>query len=55
MYKGDVNWDIDKLLVVTIDIEVECENGFPTVELAQEPMLSITIKNHQNKKIIVWD
>ena len=53
-YKGDVNWDIDKLLVVTIDIEVECENGFPTVELAQEPMLSITIKNHQNKKIIVW-
>ena len=54
VYKGDVNWDIEKLLVVTIDIEVECENGFPTVELAQEPMLSITIKNHQNKKIIVW-
>jgi len=39
---------------VTIDIEVECENGFPNPKDAAEPMLSITLKNHQNKKIIVW-
>ena len=46
--------DSDKLLLVTIDIEVECENGFPNPEQASEPLLSITIKNHQSKEIIVW-
>ena len=25
-YKGQVNWDLEKILIVTIDIEVECEN-----------------------------
>ncbi len=53
-YKNQVNWDLDKILIVTIDIEVECENGFPAVRTAAEPMLSITIKNHQNKKIVVF-
>ena len=45
---------MDKILVVTIDIEVACENGFPNPEEAIEPLLSITIKNHQNKQILVW-
>ena len=54
-YKGRVDWDLDKLLMVTIDIEVQCENGFPSKpELAEEELLSITIKNHQSKRIVVW-
>ena len=53
-YPTYVKWDIDKILVVTIDIEVACENGFPNPEEAIEPLLSITIKNHQNKQILVW-
>ena len=53
-YPGDVPWDKDQICIVTIDIEVECENGFPNPKDAAEPMLSITMKNHQNKKIIVW-
>ena len=53
-YEGSINWDIDQILIVTIDIEVQCENGFPNVRIAEEEMLSITIKNHQNKKIVVW-
>ena len=53
-YKGKVNWDLEQILIVTIDIEVRCENGFPFVEFANEELLSITIKNHQNKKIVVW-
>ena len=53
-YEGSINWDIDQILIVTIDIEVQCENGFPNVRLAEEELLSITIKNHQNKKIVVW-
>ena len=35
-YKGNIDWDIDKLLVFTIDIEVACENGFPSPEKANE-------------------
>ena len=53
-YKGRVDWDLDKLLIVTIDIEVQCENGFPSPKLAEEELLSITIKNHQSKRIVVW-
>ena len=54
IYPNRVEWDKDKLLIATLDIEVECENGFPNPKDAIEPMLSITMKNHQNKKIIVW-
>ena len=53
-YKGDIAWDLDKILMVTIDIECRSENGFPSPTEAKEEMLSITIKNHQNKKIVVW-
>ena len=53
-YSNNFDWDIDQILIVTIDIEVECENGFPKPEEANDPLLSITLKNHQNKKIVVW-
>ena len=53
-HPNDVQWDIDKILIVTIDIEVECDNGFPDPKDASEPLLSITIKNHQDKAIKVW-
>jgi len=53
-YPNHVKWDVDKILVVTMDIEVACENGFPNPEQAIEPLLAITIKNHQNKQILVW-
>ena len=53
-YPKQIDWDLDHMLMVTIDIEVECENGFPKPEDAVEPMLSLTIKNHQPKRIVVW-
>ena len=53
-YPDRINWNVDNILIITLDIEVECENGFPAVSLAEEPLLSITIKNHQNKRIMVW-
>jgi len=53
-HKGQVDWDLEKILIVTIDIEVQCENGFPSPKLAEEELLSITIKNHQTKRIVVW-
>ena len=53
-YPNEVDYDIDQILIVTIDIEVQCENGFPAPEQAIEPLLSITVKNHQSKKFVVW-
>ena len=53
-YDGIVDWDIDKLFILTLDIEVRCDNGFPDPELAEEEMLCITVKNHANGEILVW-
>jgi DNA polymerase elongation subunit (family B) len=53
-YPNTINYDVEQILIVTIDIEVECENGFPSPEEAAEPLLSITVKNHQSKKFVVW-
>tara|TARA_B100001057_G_scaffold219851_1_gene220231 strand:- start:110 stop:2605 length:2496 start_codon:yes stop_codon:yes gene_type:complete len=53
-YPNSVDWDNDKILTVTIDIETQCENGFPDPQAAIEEMLSITIKNQTTKKIVVW-
>ena len=53
-YPKTVDFDNDHILIVTIDIEVQCENGFPAPEQAIEPLLSITVKNHQSKKFVVW-
>ena len=53
-YPNRIDWDLDKMLMITLDIEVECENGFPKPEDAAEPLLSITLKNHQTKRIVVW-
>ena len=53
-YEGYVDWDMEKLLIVTIDIEVASENGFPQPEDAEEEVLCITVKNHSTKQIVVW-
>ena len=53
-WRSDINWKMEDILVVTIDIEVASENGFPKVEDSSEELLSITIKNHQSKQIVVF-
>ena len=53
-YPKQIEFDSSQMRIVTIDIEVECENGFPNAEQAIEPMLSITIKNHDTGRIKVW-
>ena len=53
-WRSDINWKMEDILVVTIDIEVASENGFPKVEDSIEELLAITIKNHQSKQIVVF-
>lgn len=52
-WQSDVAWDISNLVVAYLDIETECENGFPDVASANEVVNAIAIKfSNQNKQIV---
>ena len=53
-FPDKINWDMNQIRLMTIDIECESENGFPDVATASEPILCITVKNHTTKKIVVF-
>ena len=53
-FKGEVQWDMSKILVASMDIETESEHGFPQVNNPIERVLSITLKNHQTKNFVVF-
>jgi DNA polymerase elongation subunit (family B) len=42
-HKGMIDWDMSKISIAIIDIEVGSENGFPDPYLANEPITAITI------------
>ena len=52
--EDEIKFDINKIKLTTIDIEVASENGFPDVESASEQILLITIQNYSTKQIITW-
>ena len=51
-YPGEIRFDLKDMRIYTIDIEVECENGFPDTEAAAEKILLITIKDFATGKFI---
>ena len=52
--EDEIKFDITKIKLVTLDIEVASENGFPDTESASEEILTITIQYYNSKKIITW-
>ncbi len=52
--QNEVKFDITKINLVTIDIEVASESGFPTVEEAVEEMIAISVQDYNTKQITVW-
>ena len=50
----ELKFDISKIKVTTLDIEVASENGFPDVESAAEEVLLITIQDYSSKQIRTW-
>ena len=52
--EDELKFDISKIKVTTIDIEVASENGFPDVESAAEEVLLITIQDYNTKQIRTW-
>ena len=53
-FRGEIKWDMNKIMVATMDIETESEHGFPEVDNPIERVLSVTLKNHQSKKFVVF-
>ena len=52
--EDEIKFDINKIKLVTIDIEVESEYGFPDVHSAAEEILLITLQDYTTKEIITW-
>ena len=50
----EVKFDISKIKLTTLDIEVKSENGFPDVESAAEEILLISIQDYTTKQIRTW-
>ncbi len=53
-FPGDLRFNLKDMKIYTIDIEVECENGFPDTEACAERVLCITIKDFATGKFITW-
>jgi DNA polymerase elongation subunit (family B) len=52
--QDEIKFDINKIKLITLDIEVASEGGFPDVESCVEEILSISIQDYTTKKIITW-
>lgn len=53
-FPGDIKFNRDMVNVTTIDIEVASDEGFPFVEQAAHPIVSITCKNNIDNIYYVW-
>jgi len=49
-----IDFDMKKINLLTIDIEVASEQGFPDIFSVAEEILLITIQNYNTKDIITW-
>ncbi len=52
--EDEIKFDISKIKLMTLDIEVASENGFPDVESAAEEVLLITLQDYTTKEIRTW-
>ena len=52
--EDEIKFDISKIKLVTLDIEVASEEGFPDVESCSEEILAITIQDYTTKEIVTW-
>ena len=43
-FPDEVDYDFKGMKIMSLDIEVACENGFPNVKECAEEMLSITVQ-----------
>jgi len=53
-YPDNIEYNLKDIIIYFIDIEVSCENGFPSVDECSEEILLITIQDYSSKKITTW-
>ena len=53
-FPDEVDYDFKGMNIMSLDIEVACENGFPNVRECAEEMLSITVQDYQTRKLKVF-
>ena len=53
-YPGEIQYDSALINILSLDIEVESEYGFPDPESAAEEVLLITIQDSLTKQVITW-
>ena len=53
-FPDEVDYDFKSMNIMSLDIEVACENGFPNVKECAEEMLSITVQDYATRKIKVF-
>ena len=53
-FPDEVDYDVKQLKIMSLDIEVECENGFPNVQECAESMLSICMQDYHTRKITLF-
>jgi DNA polymerase elongation subunit (family B) len=53
-FPEQIEYDVDKIKLWSLDIETASENGFPKPDVAQEEVLLITLKNFKTKKLITF-
>ena len=53
-YPGEIQWDMSKIKIWTIDIETSSEFGFPNVANPIESVLLISIKDLVTNKLVVY-
>ena len=53
-YPDQIDFDLSNMNLVTIDIEVKSENGFPSVEKCDEELLLISLLSFSTKDIITF-
>ena len=52
--EDEIHFDIKKINLITLDIEVASENGFPDVKNCDEEILLIAIQDYATKEILTW-
>ena len=53
-FPDEVDYDFKGMKIMSLDIEVACENGIPNVKECAEEMLSITVQDYQTRKLKVF-
>lgn len=54
LFPGDITYDITKIRLARLDIEVSAEDGFPAPEFADSPVTAITLHDSIDDRYYVW-